>query len=155
MVLAGNVLGGGKVGGYPEGAKIYNSANILTTSGVTKVLTYDTERYDTNDFHSLVSNTDRITINEAGIYIITANVTFASNPNGWRELNFYASFGRLIGKIEISACSTNITSLPLTTIYEFAKGEYFNSSVRQSSGVNVNINAGLDYSPELAIHRIG
>ena len=60
--------------------RLSNSVNIDPAPATWVALTFDTETYDTDELHSLVTNTGRITIpaNADGIYLIGGNVEFNS-----------------------------------------------------------------------------
>ena len=58
-----------KSGIVPPACKVYKSVSTSITSG--SPITFDLETFDTDTMHSTVTNTDRITINTAGIYIVT------------------------------------------------------------------------------------
>jgi hypothetical protein len=62
------------------GANVFNSTSQAITSNVDTVITFDSERNDTNGFHSTVTNTGRITIPSGygGKYQIRAQFTYAS-----------------------------------------------------------------------------
>ena len=66
------------------GANVFNSTSQAITSNVDTVITFDSERNDTNGFHSTVTNTGRITIPSGygGKYQIRAQFTYASGALG-------------------------------------------------------------------------
>jgi len=66
------------------GANVFNSTSQAITSNVDTVITFDSERNDTNTFHSTVTNTGRITIPSGygGKYQIRAQFTYASGALG-------------------------------------------------------------------------
>src|SRR4051812_49348432 len=57
------------------------TAQSLNTATLTTVL-FDAERFDTDAIHDNVTNTSRLTCQTAGIYVITADLSFASNATG-------------------------------------------------------------------------
>ena len=63
-------------GGSLKGCRVYNSATQTVSSTVVTELTWDSETFDTDAFHSTASATGRITIpaGEGGKYIIYANL---------------------------------------------------------------------------------
>jgi hypothetical protein len=75
-------------GGYTQGCRVFNSANIATSNDVPYTLTFDSELYDTDTMHSTVSATDRITITTTGVYLVWANVAFAYDADGVRVVPF-------------------------------------------------------------------
>ena len=61
--------------------RLTNSSNLTGyTSG--SAITFNTETYDTDDMHSTVSQTDRITIQTAGIYLVSGlyYATYTGTP---------------------------------------------------------------------------
>ena len=72
------------------GCRLYNSGSgtITLATATTTELTYDSELYDTDGYHSTSSNTARITVpaGKAGYYLIYASVEFNANTSGAREL---------------------------------------------------------------------
>src|SRR5438876_645541 len=60
----------------PQGARVYNSANISVSASTEQALTFDTERSDSNAYHSTSSNTSRITVPTGGDgrYVISGAV---------------------------------------------------------------------------------
>src|SRR5689334_21709554 len=62
--------------------RVFNSATIALTNGVTKSITFDSERFDNAAMHDTSSNTARITIptGGGGKYMFGVNYLLASNP---------------------------------------------------------------------------
>ena len=142
------------------GARVYNSANISIPHSTYTELTFDSERYDPDDMHSIVSNTGRITINEAGRYLIGGNVYFATHPTGNRALmvDHYPSGGGgpiIIAFGNLAGVSGMYTAMNVNTTYELAAGDYLTLEAYQSSGGALNISASPNYSPEFWVERIG
>jgi hypothetical protein len=57
----------------PPMCRLEKSAGASITSG--SVFTWNVESFDTDDMHSTSSNTERITINTAGVYLVTFTYT--------------------------------------------------------------------------------
>lgn len=68
--------------GEPPTCQAYSTSGAVATLGVWRSVPLQAERWDTNSMHSTVSNTDRITAPEAGIYLITAHVTVSASSAG-------------------------------------------------------------------------
>lgn len=79
-------LGAPAGAGALVGCRLRNSANQSLANAVFTVLTFDTETYDTDGFHSTSSNTDRITIptGKGGYYFVWGIVQYATNGTGTR-----------------------------------------------------------------------
>lgn len=64
------------------GAKVYNSANIALNTAADTLITFDSEEYDSDAFHSIVTNTGRLTIPSGldGKYRIQAQARLTATP---------------------------------------------------------------------------
>jgi hypothetical protein len=138
------------------GARVYNSANIACASGAAVLLTFDSERYDTDSIHSTTANTGRLTVTTAGKYHITGQASFASNSTGARGL-----FVRLNGTTELAHVrqsavgGTDITILNVSTTYDLAATDYVELLAYQTSGGSLNVTVLGNFSPEFMMHRLG
>lgn len=105
-------------------------------------LTYSTEAVDTDTMHSTSSNTDRITVNTAGVYIVTADLEVAgSGADGSRVLLLLQKNGTEVGRFDsgnYSASSALGFSLAVTT--SCVATDYLTFAVFQSSGGNRTVN---------------
>src|SRR3989304_1047524 len=137
------------------GARVYNSANISTTSGVAAVLTFDSERFDTDGIHSTSSNTSRLTCVTAGKYIITGNVMWASNTVGRRQLKIVLNGATTIAFMDETAHQTFEHAETITTIYDLAVGDYVELHAYQDSTGLLNVLNSANSSPEFSMMRIG
>lgn len=139
------------------GARVYNSANIATANITTTVLTFDSERWDSDTFHSTSVNTGRLTIPSglAGKYMATGHVRFAANATGTRRVQIQRNGADVLGfNIFPPAAGGDVTVLSIATIADLAVGDYLELATYQSSGGSLNIDAAASYSPEFAIARL-
>lgn len=60
--------------GVMPSAKAFNSATQSVSNGVTAAATFDSESWDNSTMHSTSSNTSRITVPSAGVYIVTGEL---------------------------------------------------------------------------------
>lgn len=131
--------------------RVYRTTNQSIANTTTTALTFDAERVDVGGMHSTSSNTGRITIptGEGGFYIIGANVQFAINGTGYRQLSLRLNGSTLIGTKSILA-TTGIaaTNLAIEVAYQFAAGDYIEVTVAQSSGGALNVETAANTSPE-------
>ena len=138
------------------GARVYNSANISINDSTTTALTFDTERFDTDAIHSTSSNMGRLTCTQAGKYMITAHVRYATNSTGTRQTAI-----RLNGTTNIAVdtragnTSSNICQVNITTIYNLAVGDYVEATAFQNSGGALNVEASSANSPEFGMWYLG
>lgn len=148
--------GGTGTGTGPAQARVRNSANIsIITLGTPQFLTFDTERWDTGDFHSTSVNTSRLTAPTAGLYDIGACVEFASNATGSRQVALVVNGSAFIAIVEVPAVSGRGTVLEVGTQYQLAATDYVEVRVRQDGASPLNVTAATNYSPEFWIVRLG
>ena len=138
-----------------SGARVYNSGNISVPNSIGTSLTFNSERFDTDAYHSTVSNTDRLTAPVAGTYLISGTVRFESNATGVRQVTVVLNSGSPIVFFLTDAVSANVTVLNVSTVYQLAAGDYIQLRAFQNSGGSLNVEAQTSYSPEFMIARLG
>jgi hypothetical protein len=122
------------------GANIYKtSAQSIANATFTNV-NFEAENFDTDGFHSTVTNTSRMTIptGKNGKYLVTANLAFDTNSTGIRACvirknNADYAKGTWIGAFNESAV------LVATQIIDLVATDYIEIQVYQSSGGALNI----------------
>ncbi len=142
----------------PPACRIYDtSAASITTGGVEKVLTFNSERFDTDNMHSTVSNTNRITFNTAGLYVMTAQTIYSPNVNGDRVLAIRLNGTTYIAYETQRARSGGAGShiMTCTTIYKMAQGDYVEMLVFQDSGATLTATSFQNTGPEMSAVWIG
>jgi len=68
--------------GTPQVALVYNDTTQTIVTGVALLVPFDSEHFDTNDFHDNVSNNSRLTVTEAGYYRIYMDLQINAGANG-------------------------------------------------------------------------
>ena len=144
----------------PPACRVYHNANQSVNDNTATVVAFNSERYDTDNMHSTSSNTSRITINTAGLYLVVFNGRFpAAN-----DYNVAACHLRLNGSTLIASNSggravTAVADLALgvTTTYKFAATDYVEVLVLQDNTANAarNLESVGNYSPEFSAIWIG
>lgn len=138
---------------FEIGARVYNSANISIANATATLLTYDTERYDTDTIHSTSVNTGRLTCFTAGKYAIFAVVQWAANVTGRRSLQIRINGTTTIvndSRMAVTDAGAG-TVQAVATVYELAVGDYVESIVVQASGGALNVLAVGNVSPEFGM----
>lgn len=135
-------------------ARVRHSANqSIASGGMAKVLTFNTEDYDTDSIHDNGVAPSRLTCQTAGLYLIIGQAEWQSNTSGRRALVI-----RLNGTTYI-AISDDIASGPngqvVMTTWLLGVGDYIELMAFQDSGTNLNVIGGQAHSPVLAMCRIG
>lgn len=143
------------------GCRLTNTTDISAGDGVDKVLTWDTETFDsTPALHSTGSNTARITIPSGGdgFYDIKLCVRFASNATGdrqlWIELNGSILTGTIIAKIAARAATGTQTQLFVSAFYELGAGDFVTANFNQTSGGSLAAGLSAGSGQYFSAHRI-
>jgi hypothetical protein len=115
----------------------------------------DTEVEDTENGHSTTTNSQRYTCQVAGLYLVSGQVCFAYNANGFRAAKL-----RLNGSADVIGSETSVvpvtsgsltTTVPTVPAYvRMAVGDYVEMMGIQNSGANLGTaNSGAN-STQLA-----
>lgn len=109
-----------------------NSTSILYMNGVF---------FDDNGMFNL-SQANRLTVKEDGIYDVKALVTFATNTAGRRVLRISrngSGASNSIRQIAVSPVSGDGTSVFANTIHKLSVGDFLICEVLQDSGASLNV----------------
>ena len=135
------------------GARVYNVSAISIDHDTVTALTFDTERFDTDDIHSTSSNTGRLTCVTAGKYLITANLGFGSNATGRRFAGIRLDGATYIAADSKPAANGDTTWFSLSTIYDLTATQYVEVLVYQNSTGALNVINFGNASPEFSMIR--
>jgi hypothetical protein len=151
------IPGGGGGGGFTIGARVYNSVDQSIPTGVNTTLAFDSERFDTDNIHSNTVFPERLTCRTAGKYLIWAQVYYDTNSSGFRFLGIYNSVltGYIVLQYTIASVGLPGPALNVSTVYELAINDYVECRVQHNAGVALNAHAGMNYSPEFGMQRVG
>lgn len=150
--------GGGGAANVFSGARVYNTSNITIASATDVALTFNTERYDTDSYHSTVTNTGRLTVPVTDYYTIGASIRINMASTGtvaraWLRLNGSTSI--VTQGLGVTGASQDNNWINLKTDYLLTAGDYVEVVCRISSGGSGLAVAGLgSESPEFWVHRI-
>jgi hypothetical protein len=131
-----------------SGVSVRNSGNLTLTNGVTLVGTFDTEDYDTDGYHSTVSNTSRLTVptGKAGKYQISCIMSFnKTSATGQRAAQFVKNGTIGMYFPEIPGSSSFYLGQQLSWFTTLAEADYIEVQAYQNSGGNLLwLTAGAD-----------
>src|SRR3990167_8801783 len=129
-----------------SGSRLYHSVAQSINTATWSNIAWDTEDFDTDNYHSLVSNNHRITVPQTGYYRIHATITWASNATGFRvsRLDLNAAPTVIAFGDSQNACNGNNHISQIDTIKYLTAADYIVLSVYQNSGVALDISAGID-----------
>ena len=118
-------------------------ADVALTNGSVVYLTFDTEDYDTDGFHSTSSNTSRLTVpsGQAGYYRLAAASLTTSSPG-----DGYCVFRKNGTTLMATGAWTNASNAghaAATTTLQLAEGDYMEFGIRVGAGSKSAIDAGV------------
>lgn len=116
----------------------HDATQTITTSTTTN-LVWNTELVDDEGWHSIVANTDRVTVTEAGEYLATAYIEWDADPTGQRLLRIRDSAGNVWALVRDLGETGISTAQSVTGERTLAAGAYVFVDVFQSSGANRTI----------------
>ena len=146
----------GAVTARPVSCRAYNDADQTVGARSWLTLALNSERWDSDSMHDLVTNNGRITVPVDGTYIITANVRWAYYEGAIRQVLAIHCSGpnSLIAKNEAYGSATWLTQT-VSTVYEMSASDYVTMLVYNALASDHNIVSASNYSPELTVTRIG
>lgn len=123
----------------PPRVDAYHSTDQSIANASDTFLAFDSERYDTDTMHSTVTNNSRVTVNTAGLYVVSAGVEFASNSTGSRQIVLVVNGSQSIAVTNTpSGATLGVVRLNVATTWVAAAGDYFQAQVYQDSGGALN-----------------
>lgn len=138
-----------------KGVAVNNSANIAVPNAAWTALTFNQERWDDNDFHSVVVNTSRLTVPTGcdGWYAISGHIEWAANTTGRRHITVQLNGATYIARLEFHDPDNLTLAQSVATLYylsdnDAAANDYVELVVYQNSGGALNVNASANFSPE-------
>lgn len=109
----------------PPGCRARATAVQSLTAGVETPILLPAEDFDTDTMHDLTTNTSRLTIKTAGVYVVAGFLGFDGGPSGQRQ-----AFIKKNGTLEYLAMNApGVTTtvgayLPVTAIAKFAVNDW-------------------------------
>lgn len=120
------------------GCAVTQSGDDTIANNVNTKVTWDTEDFDTDGFHSTTTNKDRFTIpsGKAGKYLFEGTVRWDNNASGIRELAIWKN-GTVIKQNWVIPGAD--PSHSISWVGSLAVGDYVSLYVYQNSGGNRNL----------------
>lgn len=129
-----------------KGCSVFNSTAISLANNTSVALTFNSENFDTDAFHSTSTNTGRITIPAGlgGKYLINGIISYDGGGAGFRRIDILKN-GTLIVyganfNLPSSTGGTNI--IPYGAVLDLVATDYVSISVTQESGGTINSGSG-------------
>lgn len=137
------------------GAHAYHSANQSVTSATFTILSLDSERYDTDTMHDLVTNNSRVTCKTAGKFHLDGKLVWAANGTGERALQLYLNGATVLDADVQFPNGGDICVMHVSADYALAVNDYVELRAYQGSGGALNSVATANYGPSLSAARLG
>lgn len=140
------------------GVAVYNNAVLPTVSGVWKPVTCNSERSDIYGYHSLIANTERLTVptGYAGWHTIDGGLAFDVNAVGLRAAGIMLNGVTWLKLQNFAAAGGGwSTFISVATSYYLNVGDFVELQGIQLSGGPLNILSAGNYSPELRMVKSG
>jgi len=136
------------------GVSLYNSTTVSAANNTVTTMTFDSELFDTDAYHSTATNTSRITIpaGKAGYYLLYGQITFLASSTGVRQAQLHknGSASELtIDALPNSASAVN-DNPQVTSIQYLAVADYIEIKGFQTSGGALNMRGAVYYTSLIA-----
>ena len=146
----------GKVFHQAIGARVYHNANQSIANDTNTIVTFNSERFDSDGFHSTTSNTSRLTVPYTGKYLVGANIAWDVNGTGWRRMAILKNGSTNVCNANMfSAGSGTASAQVCSALVHLAANDYVEVQVRQTSGGSLNVLSSAEFSPEFWIVYMG
>jgi hypothetical protein len=126
-----------------KGCRAVTTTNQTISNATWTVLTYNSESYDTDGFHSTSTNTGRLTIPAGltGYYLVITQAVFNTNATGARSSQIRKNGAEISVGRKMGAYSSTVESVLVgSDILYLTAGDYIEHLVYQSSGGNLLMN---------------
>ena len=120
-----------------SGCQLRKSADQNITNNTLTTLTFDAEDFDTNSYHSLVTNTERITVPSTGYYLVNLQVMFATNTSGYRQIGLFKNGTRLNYQNAFATNGSTEAINVFNLMLSLTASDYLEIKVIQNSGGGV------------------
>ena len=124
-----------------KGVSVYNTVGYSIANNTFTALTFNSEDFDTDGFHSTSTNTSRLTVPTGlgGKYSIKTQLLFNINATGFRNLKIYKNGAAVRASSELIPSSTIYAGLIMNIDLDLAQGDYIELFAYQNSGTNLTV----------------
>jgi hypothetical protein len=138
------------------GCSLYSTTTQSIANDTATAVLFDSEEWDTDAFHSTVTNTTRITIpsGKDGKYSIEAQITFAANATGNRQARIRKNNSIVLTGIQYASNPSFGFYATLSGVLSLTAGDYLELFILQSSGGSLN-SAGSQSDSRFSVTYLG
>jgi len=127
--------------GYDRACVFKNSGQTIVANAWT-LLTFDDEKYDTNDLHDNVTNNSRLTIQKDGLYQIRANIETDAQEKKSYEIKIFKNGVEIPHSHIPGYGSKNSSTLVLHSVVPYSElvaGDYVEVQIRHDNATGAFI----------------
>ena len=119
-----------------SGCSVRQSSGQSISNTTQTDLTFDTEDFDTDGYHSTATNTNRITIptGKSGYFLVSARTAFGANTSGTRINWLIKNGATYLSTVYVGAAVADNTSVVTSAIISLVAGDYIAINAYQTSG---------------------
>jgi hypothetical protein len=123
-------------GSTAKGVSVYNSTSPSTANNTWTLITFDSESYDTDAFHSTSTNTSRLTVPTGlgGKYLVQAQLSWDVSATGYRALRLYKNGTAYKEATPQVPSATVYVGASFTFNLDLVAGDYLELYAFQNSG---------------------
>jgi len=156
-LLADGAVTPAKLGAAPAARVFHSAAQSAANVPTFTVLTFDSERFDTASLHSTSVDASRLTAPIAGLYLVSANVSWSGTSDvGAREVGLRKNGSTFVARDVVDpSVSANTTEQTVSTLVSLAADDFLEVVLRQNSGGALDVNAAPEFSPEFSMIWLG
>lgn len=140
-----------------KGCQLWKSNNQSINNATYTAITFDSENFDTDGFHSTVTNTSRITIPAGlgGKYLITFTAGYAASATGIRGSALYKNGSQTHIMFQVSASSAADHFFAGSQIMNLTAGDYVEIFLYQNSGGALDVKGLSDNATTFSCQYLG
>ena len=142
--IAAGAVGPAQWGAVPQVKATHAIAGTVAPNDqATGTLVFEGEEFDTAFMHDTTANTDRLTAPIAGVYLVTAAVSWEANGTGARQLQIRknATGNPVHSQIIAASGFDYFTNQSTSTLLKLASGDFLQARVVQNSGMARSVNS--------------
>jgi len=134
---------------------IGSTAQSVASSTVVKVQ-FDSELYDDGGHADLTAFPSRLTVSEAGWYVIQGTVRFAFNSSivSLRSVTLFVNNAASHGDVQVTIPASTACDMNLVAIAYLNAGDYVEIRLYHTGGVTLNLNRFTGHIPYFSIHQL-
>ena len=121
------------------GVHAYHDAAQSIATATETALAFNSERFDTDGIHDTAVNNSRLTCVTPGKYLVIGKAAFAAHATGYRLLRVRLGGATFVAAASSVGDAAVIRYLDVSTVYEFAAGNYIELMATHTSGAPLNI----------------